>query len=524
MADRTIVKGSEKRAVTGSRMIGPIDADEHVEVTVVLRRKGDGHDAIMARAAAAHPAERRQMSREEYAERFGASTDDVIKLESFARAHNLHVDRVQEESRSVALSGSAADMSRAFGVELRQYEHPMGGRFRGRTGPIMLPSELADLVQSVVGLDDRPVAQPRLRRLEARATPSALSPLDVAQAYEFPKATGKGQTIAIIELGGGFRLSELKTYFQTDLKLAHIPKVVAVTIDGGRKRPGIDPNADGEVMLDIEVAGAVAPEATIVVYFAPNTDRGFLDAINAAVHDRHHRPSVISISWGSPESKWTDQSLEAFSQAFEAATAVGVTVCAAAGDAGSTDGLDDGMQHTDYPASDPNVLGCGGTRLILDGKASVETVWNNGPGNATGGGISDHFDRPAWQASITVSSANPGGRAGRGVPDVAGNADPVTGYKVLVDGQREAIGGTSAVAPLWAGLVALLNAPLGGRSLGLLQPLLYANPTALRDITQGDNGAYKALSSAWDACTGLGTPNCPVLLKITQPPPDPKAA
>ena len=293
-------------------------------------------------------------------------------------------------------------------------------------------------------------------------------------------------------------------------------------MDGGHNQPGSD--ADGEVMLDIEVAGGLAPKSKVVVYFAPNTDQGFLDAIVTAVHDKRHKPSVISISWGGPESQWTDQALRAYDQAFQDAAALGVTVCCAAGDNGSTDGVGDGLQHVDFPASSPFALACGGTRLQGSGSTiSSETVWNDGPDSASGGGISDFFDLPSWQAGAKVPpSKNPGGRVGRGVPDVAGDADPETGYFVIVDGQEAVIGGTSAVAPLWAGLIARLNQKLGA-TVGYLNPLLYSQLRSdLHDITQGDIGAYIA-AKGWDPCTGWGSPDGGKLLTDIGPKPAAKA-
>jgi kumamolisin len=192
-------------------------------------------------------------------------------------------------------------------------------------------------------------------------------------------------------------------------------------------------------------------------------------------------------------------------------------VCVAAGDNGSSDGQPAG-NHVDFPASSPHVLGCGGTRLLADlasGTVTTETVWNDGPsGGATGGGVSDVFAVPSWQLAAGVPA--PGGRAGRGVPDVAGDADPQTGYQVLVRGQRQVVGGTSAVAPLWAALIARL-AQAAGRRFGLIQPALYAGvaPGAggagFRDITAGNNGSYTA-GPGWDACTGLGSPDGTALL------------
>jgi kumamolisin len=244
------------------------------------------------------------------------------------------------------------------------------------------------------------------------------------------------------------------------------------------------------------------------VYFAPNTDQGFLDAITTAVHDATNHPTIVSISWGGPESTWTQQSLTNYDQAFADAATLGVTVTAAAGDSGSSDGVADGKAHVDFPSSSPHVLGCGGTTLRGSGVTiASETVWNEGPGNgATGGGVSDAFALPSWQNGVGVPvSVNPGGRVGRGVPDVAADADPQTGYAIVVDGRNEILGGTSAVAPLWAGLVALLNERRGS-ALGFINAALYAHASAFRDITQGTNGAYSA-GSGWDACTGLGSPN-----------------
>jgi kumamolisin len=292
----------------------------------------------------------------------------------------------------------------------------------------------------------------------------------VAELYQFPlDVDGKGQTIGILELGGGYRPADLAAYFPSIGVEA--PTVVAVSVDKGQNQPTTPDSADGEVLLDIEVAGAVAPGARIVVYFAPNTSQGFQDALTTAIHDAANQPAVISISWGGPESSWTGQSMTAFDAAARDAALLGVTICAAAGDDGSSDGADDGGNHVDFPASSPHVLACGGTRLLsTNGAISSETVWNDGEqGGATGGGFSVQFGLPSWQAGAGVK---PPSGEGRGVPDVCGDADPQSGYEVLVDGSSMAIGGTSAVAPLWSGLVALLNEKLG-KPVGFLQPALY---------------------------------------------------
>src|SRR5262249_39776474 len=209
------------------------------------------------------------------------------------------------------------------------------------------------------------------------------------------------------------------------------PKVVAVSVSGGKNSPTNANSADGEVMLDIEVAAAVAPGARIVVYFAPNTDQGFIDAIATAIHDTTYKPTVISISWGAAESNWTAQAMNALDAACQSAAALGVTITVASGDNGSSDGVTDGKNHVDFPASSPHVLACGGTNLQGSGSSiTAETVWNGQPqGGATGGGVSNVFTLPNWQASSKV--AKPAIIAGgRGVPDVAVDADPDSGAVV----------------------------------------------------------------------------------------------
>jgi kumamolisin len=328
----------------------------------------------------------------------------------------------------------------------------------------------------------------------------------MASLYNYPAGNGQGECIGLIELGGGYRPADLKTYF-AGLGVP-LPKVSAVSVDHGKNHPTGDPNGpDGEVMLDIEVAGAIAPAAHLAVYFAPNTDQGFLDAVTTAIHDTTNKPSVISISWGGPESSWTQQSMTAFDQAFQAAAAMGITVCVAAGDGGSSDGATG--DNVDFPASDPYVLACGGTSLQASGNAiTSETVWNDGAqGGATGGGISTFFSLPPYQEGLSAALTAGGTKAltNRGVPDVAGDADENTGYDVRVDGSNTVIGGTSAVAPLWAGLVARINSA-SGKSAGYLNPILYQHQSDFNDITEGNNGDFAA-APGWDACTGMGSPN-----------------
>jgi kumamolisin len=509
------LRGSERDPVPAAEVLGPVDDAERIEVTVVLRRRAE-----LPRGALGAPL---RLSLPDLEGLHGADPADIGLVTSVLSRLGLRVTSQDAGSRRIRAAGTAAVLAAAFGAELAVVSSPSltgPGRVthRAREGALQIPAELDGVVVAVLGLDTRPQARPQARRADPAAAATSYTPPQVASIYQFPAGTaGTGETIAIIELGGGFSSTDLDTYF-SGLGIP-VPSVTAQGVDGASNVPGQDPNgADGEVLLDIEVAGSVAPGAAEVVYFAPNTDQGFIDAVTTAVHATP-TPAAVSISWGQSEDSWTAQARSALDAAIADGVAVGVTVCVAAGDNGSSDGVTDGQNHVDFPASSPHALACGGTTLEADpatGVITSETVWNDGSGGgATGGGVSDVFAQPAWQAGVGVP-ATASGSPGRGVPDVAGNADPATGYQVLVDGQQQVIGGTSAVAPLWAALTCRM-AQAAKHSFGLIQQSLYAGVTAgqaaagFHDITSGSNGAYSA-GPGWDACTGLGSPEGATLL------------
>jgi kumamolisin len=514
---RVILKGSERAELPGARMIGPADPGERLEVSVLVRRRA--RQALQSRVSKLTHGDRSagNLSRQEFAKLHGADAADLAAVRAFATAHGLTVASEHADRRTVILSGNVEQFNAAFSIELKQYSHPEY-TYRGRTGAIQLPTELDGVIEAVLGLDNRPQAKPHFRaragkgKGKKQSNAVSYTPIQVADAYGFPSGNGAGQCVAIIELGGGFKPADLETYF-SGLKVGS-PSVTAVSVDQGKNAPTGSANGpDGEVMLDIEVVGAVAPAANIAVYFAPNTDAGFLDAVTTAIHDTNNKPSVLSISWGGAESNWTSQAMTAMDSAFQAAATIGITVCIASGDDGSSDGLTG--DHVDFPASSPHALGCGGTSLQAAGSLiSSEVVWNDGTGGgggASGGGVSTFFPAPSWQegSKATKTTGDSAVLSMRGVPDVAGNADPETGYDVRIDGTDTVIGGTSAVAPLWAGLIARVNQNRG-TTVGFLNATLYGRPQALRDITQGNNGDFDA-SKGWDACTGLGSPNGPAL-------------
>jgi len=318
----------------------------------------------------------------------------------------------------------------------------------------------------------------------------------------------------MIELGGIAHAADVAASFAR-LGL-QAPEVVNVDVDGAVPLPDPD-GADVEVALDYQVLGAMvltmAPKArlTIVSYNAPNSERGFIDAAAAAASDKTRNPAAVSISWGATEERWSFQGMRGLDAAFAAGTLSGITYSAAAGDAGSTDAQLDGRQHAEFPASSPHVWSCGGTTLLAaGGRILGETVWNEldrGQG-AAGSGVSRVFAPPAYQVcSGIVPRAIDTGSPGRGLPDGAGVADPVTGWNVLAFGRLRTTGGTSAVAPMYTALWTLISG-LTGRRVGLPHPPLYAsNGRGFHDIVCGNTGGPYTARRGWDTASGWGSPD-----------------
>ncbi len=507
------LRGSKRTAHAHARSTGAVSDSERIEVTLVLRRRAEIPDGLVEGPET--------ITREELAARYGADPADIDRVKRSAEQHGLTVTLVDPASRRIKISGTLGQLRSVVKAdsltmvttpdpadEGRMVEH------RQRAGELRILPEWDGVVIGVTGLDNRPQARPHIQRLEAHAALSSYSPVDLGRIYRFPPGTdGSGHTIGIVELGGGIPEGDMDAYF-AELGIP-TPLVDVVEVGNGSNSPG-DP-ADGEVMLDMEVIGALAPGARQVVYFAENSAQGFADAISTAVF-ADPTPTAVSISWGQREDLWTAQGRAILDATLADAAAMGVTVCVAAGDNGCSDGDSTGKQHTDFPASSPRALACGGTRLDADpvsGTITSETVWNDGHGSASGGGVSRKFRQPSWQANVGVPNGTGQARR-RGVPDVSADADPRTGYKVLIHGHDEIIGGTSAVAPLWAALTVRL-AEAVGHPLGMLQPALYdgaapgVSPAGFRDITLGDIGDFTA-TPGWDACTGLGVPDGQALL------------
>ncbi len=518
-------------------------AEQVIEVSIVMWPRSS-LKSFMAKG--------RHLSLDEFTETHGADPAATKKIERFAVDHGLAIVESSLAKRTVKVSGSIAQMERAFGVKLRNYVEGKS-TYRGYEGAVRLPKELGSHVISVMGLENREIARPLLssRQINIEASCTAI---DIATAYRFPMANkGANQCIGIVALKGGYNPLDLAAAFGSLGVTA--PAYVSVPATHPIGYTG-DLDSDIELALDMQVAGAIASAATIAVYFsdAGATAKGLLDTLGAATTDSTLNPSVLSISWGMPESAIATADLASLRLAFQAAQQLGITVLAASGDAGSTTGSpwppgftigEDGKPHRNplenmvsHPASDPGVLACGGTSLTNVPGSSLlnERVWND-VGGASGGGVSQRYPVPAWQQGADVAGAlpvvDPEGNdvvVGRGVPDVSGHADGANGYRVMFNfapqppgppqGKTMVIGGTSCVAPLFAGLVALINEAKGGR-VGFINDVLYANPQVFRDITQGDNGGYKA-RVGWDACCGLGSPDGMKLARLFVPPQSPR--
>ena len=420
--------GSERAPLPHAIEAGPLDASRRAEVTLVLRRRAELPEEIVVGPTV--------LSGDELAGRYGADPADVDLVRRELSSRGLQITAVHPVTRRVKVAGTLGDLSSAFGTTLRQVTSPdPAGQgqvtHRYREGALYLPAALGGVVTAVLGLDTRPQARPHFRTAAAAAARgTSYTPGQVADIYSFPAGTtGAGQTVAVIELGGGFTTSDLDAYFAS-LGLA-VPSITAASVDGATNNPGDTSGADVEVSLDIDVIGAAAPGAAQVVYFAPNNgDQGFVDAISDAAQ-ASPAPIAISISWGQSEDSWTAQGLSAMNAAMSDAAALGITVCVAAGDNGSTDGASDGQQHVDFPASSPYALGCGGTKLLADpatGTVTSEVVWNelSAKEGAGGGGVSDQFALPSWQADAGVPAraawrigwgARRAGRGGQRRPD-----------------------------------------------------------------------------------------------------------
>lgn len=531
------------------------DSQGRIEVRLILR-----NNPSSAEIPSLEQACEMDEGYEGWSQRFGADSEDVAKVEAFAKEYDLKVESADAGQRIVRLSGSVSDISRAFDVRLYCYKLPQDRSCFGHTQDPSVPEELEGIVEGVFGLDSFPLGRKMSQAENGSSASSVLQtgikpvtpkffPPQVAELYNFPpEFDGKGQTVGLIQLGGGFDEAVLKDYFTfLGIPESEQPEVVAVEAGG---KNDYDPTTveTFEVMLDIEVVGSIVPGAKIVCYFgSPN---GYVETLHAALNDTVNKPSIVSNSWATAEILMTSAEMKNYTKLAAEAAAKGVTLFGASGDYGSNIsasaaqsplGFINNLALPFFPSTHPGVTSCGGTYLAAkDGRILNEVVWNGLgwllatkpnrlPENfgATGGGISIVFPVPFYQKPDEVKVASnfrwvyeldqvaenldspvvPAVPLGRGIPDIAGNA---IGYQTLVFGTAPddlvSQNGTSAVAPLFAALIAKINQALDTR-VGFLNNTLYNQlpPGAIRPITRGSNGAYDAHPDLrWNACTGLG--------------------
>lgn len=531
----TVQPGSERAVLPGAKAIGRTNPNATMEVSVKVRRmKGL---SVKGRPATA-------LTREQVGNTYGASQTDVDKvIETLGKFGLKPVnEKVATQTRTVRLRGTVAEMEEAFQVKLFNYAHETQS-YRGRTGFLSIPSGLKDIIVGVFGLDNRRVAEPSQMVHRAARFVSHHSawyvPRELASHYNFPDGDGEGQTVGLLEFGGGYFENDLKKF--CDLaKVSPVPEVKAISTDG--TPTDSKDGAEGEVMLDVEIVAGICPKAKIAVYFAEWGDQGWISALDAAASDQENDPGVVSASWGLAEGQiwsrgqgWTPSAIQNVNETLKDLVQSQVTVCVASGDDGSSDAFNpvDGLAHVDFPASSPYVLSVGGTTIPTKGVKQPDIAWKEGDGlrsdsgGSTGGGVStvpfsDAEETPDWQKKVMIKSVNPGAIDGRCIPDLAANADwTASPYLLVVDGKSEPNGGTSAAAPLVAGLLTLINAKRpANKRVGYVTPLLYqtigaGNKTVgaagCTDVTDGNNitahiGGYST-GPGYDAVAGWGTPD-----------------
>jgi kumamolisin len=508
--------------------IGAPDAKEKIDVTIELKApKLPGPDEYVGQT----------LTPDELAAKFGSSQEDADKVAKSLKKFGLNVDEVSLATHSMKVSGTIAAMEAAFKPGLKVMRSAAQGEYRGRTGGLQVPTELQGIVKGVFGLDERRMARRKVPGQAAAAAPALapLTPADLEQRYNFPPGDCAGQTIAIAEFGGGYFADDTAAYCAKFGRSA--PTVQAIAVDAPAftlqeilalppQRRGDELETSVEVMMDVQIIAGLCPKANVQVYFSTFDQGGWVDLLDKVIAAR---PVVLSVSWGLAEDDpgWSKNAISAIDNRLNTARLLGITICVSSGDDGSGDQINDGKAHTDFPSASPNVLSVGGTMLKRSGSTVKEVTWwespgrrtNNG-GGSTGGGVSMLFPRPSWQ-NVKIKSLNSGSIDGRVIPDISALSGPPL-YDLIFVGKPQPNGGTSASAPLWAALIARVNAQLpAAKQQRFLTPLLYRNGTgtqpvgkiAMRDITTGNNisnpapGKGYQAGAGFDAVTGWGVPD-----------------
>ena len=550
---RLAIDNGEPRKLSpmARRSSAGIDLSRRAELTLVLRSRGSEEEwrTLVAELTSGLPGNRRYLTRAELARKWGASPEDIEAVRKFAIKHRLKVVSADGPRRCIVVSGSLQQLGRAFDVEFHAVDHPLGTFHSHRKAP-RVPKTIHAIVECILGLENLPVAE--THALSA-AKGSGMDRRALLEAYAIPRhLRGKGQCVAVIELGGGFHKRDWIAYFK-QLGLAP-PRLHRRGIGGVKNKPAPpsmirkfvealpttrfkpgephtvtgNPREDAWVMwtiettMDLDLVGTIAPETSILLVQTSNDLQGQYHAVTSVITDAKNAPSVLSCSWGGLEPGQAPLFMRALDRWFQSAAVLGMTVCCSSGDAGdgTANHQSPGTFTIQFPASSPHVLACGGT--TLHPKAGTEVAWKQmqcGRPIASGGGFSDFFPLPSWQRAAGINARDwiprgAGSGKGRAIPDIAAKANMEQGYSIVVGGVEYPAGGTSAAAPLWAGAAAILNEGLNVR-IGSLNALLYDGSlrSGLRDIVAGNTGVFRA-GKGWDACTGWGSPRVEALLRI----------
>jgi kumamolisin len=530
-----VLHGSLRPAKRNAVRLRDINPSEHIEVTLDLRGPElPGADALP----------KKPMTRDQFAAKYGADKRDANRIAKVLQNYGLKVEETSLLTRSMRVSGTAAAMERAFKPNLGIYRDPEQGEFRGREGALQIPAPLDGILKGVHGLDDRRVARRRAGGNHGKSLPglTALSCADLEDRYNFPPGTAAGQQIGIAEFGGAYLESDLNRFCQKMGRRVPAVKIVPVgytppTAQQIEQLPRQQQDSvledSTEVMMDIQIVAGLCPGAQVFVYFAPFNQKGWVDLLNKVMDETVARPVALSVSWGLAEDApdWSGAALAAINNRLQAMALLGITTCVSAGDDGSGDEETDGRTHVDFPGSSPFVLSVGGTMLRKTGRNVSEVTWWEAPGHrtsngggSTGGGVSEIFSRPAWQ-KVHIKSFNANLFDGRVVPDIAALAGPPF-YDLVFLGKDAPNGGTSASAPLWAALIARLNAAWPAvKRRRFLTPLLYQvasngqakGQSSCTDVTTGQNASHPPsvgydAGTGYDAVSGWGVPNGAKLL------------
>lgn len=528
------LKGAAPMAAAHGKLISHTSRSTKASLTVALQlRNSDKLDSFIASLNdPSSPNYKQYLTPEEFKSQFGPTDQTVENVKSFLKSKGFEVQGVSSNNAFITVNGTTGQMEDAFAVTINDYKNSKGQNFFANEQSPEIPAEFEGVITDVEGLNNEAhYTHPKIRKPSPQVSnkPAAVNPrvgsgpsggytpTELKGAYDVsPLAsagyTGSGQTVAVMELDG-YKASNITSY--SNYYGLGSPAPTNVYVDGYSGAAG---QGEVEVELDIEVINAIAPKAQVVVYEAPNTDQGLIDNYQRIATD--NKSKSISVSWGIGEQHASSATMNSLHTIFQQYATQGQSIFAASGDNGAYDSGGSTLE-VDSPANDPYVTGVGGTHLNLSGSSySSESVWANSTNKTGGGGgLSKVYAMPSFQSGTGVQNSYSNGK--REVPDVSADADPSTGYSIYSQGAWTVVGGTSAAAPLWAGIAALNNqyaAANGKGNLGQANPTLYKmfntaqTYNAFHDVTSGSNLYYPA-TTGYDMSSGIGTPDAYNLIR-----------